>query len=1259
MPARAIPNLSDKAALSADGRLLVPMRLQALAVDDPENFKWADLTPQYNLLDATDPASLGCWLRPNLFDTPFEPPGVGIHLHWALPTAFSHIAHEPGKRVTFRPVPNRWLVVRLWENKQQKPSVLEHRAWMIEGDYLAEDGTNAWLTVGLADDGKSRRFDAGKRLGRSLSLQDYKEEAGRSPLTAVAPGNLAFSSFYPSCRNVFGFHDKDLDLRIGGSFCYIVVGWFTDPGVDPLSGCRDMGEWLERMGRLGWSVPVGTQVLPTRVLCHGTIGGVKWPPPEADKALAFPDFQVAIGNSALDAIAAYVDHKTTSEPVRRDRLLGQLQYATLQDQPPTARELYSDVFLERARLTGLRARMHERMFTALPAGTRWEIDRPARDAEQVAQKSQPALLELPQELAEMLQNLNRDQRDCDEQRRRLVGLQRDLFAQWHKRRLLARESMAREERGSRALALDESIASLTKQIELPKQSIAQLQAGIDRTTSALRKALAKNLDEALSGHVLIDRPMPRYWRANDPVLLMAGVRIPAMQDGASPLSCRVSGQTIAGLEVADVPGYGVAYIDADDLTKNESAGKPIQDLSPEGSSTIPEDFRDLLCEVLLLDPERAALLARIAHRKQTMSVPTEQQIQPLADALRNVQKDQAGDNFFVSEKRATNGAALAAFHAGLSASITAPSAWKPVFLLWDACYRPLRSDPPKDILKHWRFDDGAVDYTRAGPTSGTDEVTYQGYAPLSDTVGRGLANGNGAFPWAAEYPEDEFVFNALTGTSLVVQSLGGLTEALIQLDATLQLPPLIEKSVVVDEQISRLVGEQYTVAPLPDVLNGEPANFFPIRGGDLDIRRVWLVDTFGRIRRVIDRIADQDDNATPPDIYISRSLAVSGSTDAIRLGLSPRLAQPSRLLFRWLSADNDTQEFLGDRATQPICGWILPNRLDDSLLISDATGKVLGAVQSVIRTGGCDNRGIRWSKYPPAALDLAFSAKDLSQTPRPGADDIPNPHLRGFVNGLLKLADDAGVCRTPAFAQLLALIARLDESDPWSPASQDLSVLVGRPLALARASLRLDLLGPPAPDQSWSSPVGSGAARVTDVGFSVGLGDRRIASDGLIGCFVSDDYGALLLSQEIEPDGRTDSYFHHRDRVPVSCDPEKPAILLSLLLDPRSGVHLSSGILPTKLVDLPPELVATVLSKLEVPFLVAPVLGERRDDGLPDMPLPTNMPGTWSWTSRPVPGADAETVPIKSESAPARSLFASMALYEGWLGLRQQERDRT
>ena len=178
--------------------------------------------------------------------------------------------------------------------------------------------------------------------------------------------------------------------------------------------------------------------------------------------------------------------------------------------------------------------------------------------------------------------------------------------------------------------------------------------------------------------------------------------------------------------------------------------------------------------------------------------------------------------------------------------------------------------------------------------------------------------------------------------------------------------------------------------------------------------------------------------------------------------------------------------------------------------------------------------------------------------------------------------------------------------------------------------------------------------------FPVRIGDRRLGPDGVVGYFVDDGtetaHDRLRLSADEDSYQRDDAhyYFHDQRDLEIQCDPDAGPIKLTLLLDPTPGVHVVSGILPVNRVHLPQSLVAATLSDLEIPFLVAPFLGERVTD--PEsprrMPLPTTGDKEWTWKFF---GDAAETsqevreveVRVDTESSP--SLFATMALHEGWL----------
>jgi hypothetical protein len=1208
-----VPVLHRDAAIAADCSLLVPMQLQALPVpEDADPDSWADLSPRYDVLDAETPRTLGRDLRPDPFEDRSEPLlKPGIHLHWTLPAAFTHIEQKKGEKADFPAVPNRWLVVRLWE---ETPGALRYLAQIVKSDYLARNGTSPWLTF----DRIAGEFHAGDKIGRAVALDRYTEQSSEFELAAFAPGNLAFASFYPSCRNVFGFYDRQSDDQ-QKKYSYFVVGWFSEPAKEPLNECKDKSDWLRRMGKLGWTVPENTKALPTRILCHAAIDGVSWPPQEADKVGGFPRFELAVGGAAIDAIAALLSRRTAPQAGLRDRLLGQLQFALLQDRLPTPDEVTSGSLKERRQLTVLRSKLHEKAFTALPGGTRWEIDQPSRNGAQPPQQN-PPVVKLPPPLAKCLSDLNRKQRDYDLKQRGLAALQREIYFQWYKMRLLEQRTttLEEQERQRRIGILTQRIDDARPELNQLNDDLKQLGSDVKRIANDIRDAF--EAIPAWNGHVLVSRPMPRYWRANDPTLLLAGVNIPTIQGGQSPLICRVTGQTVSSFH-PQTAEFGAFDVQVDDF-KGENVVKEFFSKLP---ASMPPGVAELLCEALLLDPQRVRLLARLAHRKNPP--PPSVTIENLAGPLRDRLARRSRGDFTISNQRASDLGATTAFDAALSATALERSPFKPIFVIWEARYTPVTRQAG---LEPWRLDTDGVDYAPGQDAllQAQDAVVYWGYAPLGDSVGRGLQT-------KTKREIDEY-----TRAHMVVQSLGGFTEALLMHDATIQLPPLKENSRTIDEDKKQLVGDHYAVAPLAERLDKD--QFFPIRGGHLVINKLWVVNTFGRVRRVVDPV-----KGAAPSICISHSLAVAGSPQHIRL--APRLAQPARLLFRWLSAENDAQEFLGDSATQPICGLVIYNRLDRSLLICDTAGRPLGAVQSVLHPEGHDRRGIRWAKRPLEPIE-------------PG--DIPNPHLRGFVGGLLGLADaKTGKCTTRAFEDFLDLIRRIEDTEPRQAQRQALSVLMGRPLALVRASLRLDLFGPPAVDQGWGQldAAATASAGFTETPFEVRLGNRRKGPDGLIGYFPTDKdglthYELIRLAQnldELVPGDKTGhQYFRVNQAERVTCNPNAPAARLSLLLDPHLGVHISSGILPTKVIDLPAELVADALSQLELPFLVAPVLGERQPDSIPNIPLPSDMPGNWLWTWRPGPDSEAKCAPLSPETAPARSLFKTMALYEGWLALR-------
>jgi hypothetical protein len=342
--------------------------------------------------------------------------------------------------------------------------------------------------------------------------------------------------------------------------------------------------------------------------------------------------------------------------------------------------------------------------------------------------------------------------------------------------------------------------------------------------------------------------------------------------------------------------------------------------------------------------------------------------------------------------------------------------------------------------------------------------------------------------------------------------------------------------------------------------------------------------------------------------------------------LPPRLAQPARLSFRWLSADLGDQQLSDAAGETPICGWLLANHLDESLMVHAADGRALGVI---------DAAGT-WQQAP-GGDPLA-------------AADIPDDHLRRLVAHLLS--------RGAAFIGALheALDSALENIEPALPDREaDVALLVGRPLAVARAAIGLELRGRPAVDQGWNAFRTDlrGATRSDDgfpqVEVPVRIGDYRRLGDGLVGYWLESDDGyeetfyAPLSDPIDDPSIRT----HADGEVAITMSVAAPARELTMLLDPRGAVHATCGLLPVKSITIPAGQYAAAMGAIDVTFRVGPVLSPVARFAVP---VPDEPGHVWSWVER-----DGERWRTGEAGAPAADASppGPQELREGWLKLSE------
>jgi hypothetical protein len=330
--------------------------------------------------------------------------------------------------------------------------------------------------------------------------------------------------------------------------------------------------------------------------------------------------------------------------------------------------------------------------------------------------------------------------------------------------------------------------------------------------------------------------------------------------------------------------------------------------------------------------------------------------------------------------------------------------------------------------------------------------------------------------------------------------------------------------------------------------------------------------------------------------------------------MPPRIAQASRFTFRWLSAADDDVEVNTHPATTPICGWLVTDALDQSLLVYDSDGGMLGTILS--EPDPDKPAHARWDPAPGGKGAL---------TP----EDFVNIHLTRIVNHVLSQGADF------VDAMTASLETALDQIFPETTAGKgSVTLLLGRPLAVVRATVGLELKGLPAVDQNWrefldaehSADSGISAGKRDTAGFEavqfpVRLGDHTQITDGLAGYWRENSSGgfdadAVFQSIVREADGVIQDpniRFNDNPASILNLNLTGSATNVTLLVEPHAAIHASSGILPVKELTIPPELFTPALQNIEVTFRSGPII----TPGIQvRMPLSVEPGYDWSWIQK-------------------------------------------
>jgi hypothetical protein len=1189
--------------------LLVPIHLDALVLDEdkmvveamadfsrlPYCDGKADINP--------DVANISEEIVSPLFQNQNLPLKAGIHLHWSLPDALTRSRHKSDGQ-DFPRVPNRWLVTRTGDGGKE---------WIVESDYLhpaGEDHSATSVAIPYRRDDRARPF---RYMGRTMPLSDWPKNETKPEcyptLTAVGYGEPTFAAFYPNCHSVFGFYDPASFADVKGKQ-YEVIGWYSHPKEDFL------GEFLLAINKkvttndarikaleddFKWTLKLDDNHFPSQMLCYASlvIGEVA-----KDEKLDKPT-TIAVGNTGTEALSAYLADQLDGSKTNIEDQLEAIQLSAKLEH----RQLDIDTKFLEAR--------HEKGFNAISGGTLWTI-RPESTTTSAADVGNAQTeITLPDEMAQPLNAVNDLQQEYDRACQELESSRKQLFSDWYKYMLCAYPPEdARDEypdidevksyievnvdplnkriAQTGTLTVNDENGNISASVDCsaPASLAAELAAAVNELQGSVttHNLKAENANSALR---LKQISGPRYWQPTEPVVLIQGALVKASerhgQDGRSS-----DGLLETQILNADITDQGAANLRKNNLRKIRD--KVFKEVDPTGNFAFSKWDKQPWNPFLL---EWEVEVFPLANKSN------------LDPKTRRYASDFISDNFTVSENQVDlslkpdNGAITTAANIYSGRSILTPHAGIRLKKQIEAYLMPryYRAKSIPVTQQGTAFLDQHIDVVQTWYETNASSPNQADADTASTAIG---------------------AYKALMSLDCLSQSLGGFNEALLMHKQTMQLA--ISDPLGFDDyqDFAKSVGAAVSnsIYSAPEPLN----DFNPIRSGAMKIIQLRLVDTFGQIK----------DLALPEEVITSEPMTNPDSDFHVRL--APRLVQPARINFRWLAADSDEQEMNDHPATTPICGWLLTNKLDNSLMIYDNQGRALGSL---------DENAV-WESAPGGGPDAVNQI-----------DGIGNPHLKKMV------AHIKG-CGAGFLEQFISAVDNaLENIEPENFSQhQDIALLMGRPIALVRASVNLELQGLPAVHQGWNE-FRQDLQRDTrddngfsEVKFPIRIGDFKQFNDGLVGYWQenadagkSDWFYAPQSDDEQEiTDARIKTHRTAANDVlifqSVKSAPNIPSIL-SMLIDPRGLVHATSGVLPAKAISIPPDQYTAALQAIEITFLSTPIL---TDVGKMHLPLPAEAGYQWSWLQQDGPGGVIPKSAFAKFGSEAAGIWDEL-IGKGWIEL--------
>jgi hypothetical protein len=1212
-------------------RVLVPVDVQALYVPAGDTTKFVRLPCGITTPDNTPPEPMPDPLADGVTRDP------GVYLQWTPPDALLRGTLQPvpdgsTNRLGMPALPDRWVVIRILAPTNGTAPVIT--GWALEADTAKAIPLGQWPAASAATPG----------TGKSIA---------NGQLTGSVGGSVNWTGIYDASVNRFSFYDPLTDLAavapngvVDNLGSYVVGGWYSDATLDPLDVAQTEGSLAVRLADLNWSLMTDSE------------GGD----------------QVNQNRSVMAARRDTLNLKTAA------------RYAPAVSEPavsaganPKIVEAMSPV----AKFTPLTASFSDSAAAIIATEPRWPraslmngvvFGVPVAGPVVADQRPDPAAVDLAlghhgDDVAAVLAASGLGVVDPDERRameRLLSAFTGQVLAEMgtadgvvdteehqHGAGFTSLPggpgTVERLRKGAETGPLSMGRSGRSEAARIKAAQASPVATKINFRTGARTELYKATLADQRTALTTFDgtppvtepkvevrevtRPAPRYYIPLDPMLAVRSAKRSLRYASADRFSHDGKVQCLWPSQLATTaPGL----LDGRDYVPSLPTG------------AVPDEVLLLVQHAVISDPYLVPWLSAIESRRRgidpglilkRMSAEsavrfgttavydgTTAAFQPIS-APAAVQPAAS----FVARAQISDQLRRFSMYSGVDLSPVAVTTWSqpwaPLWLEWEVEFRV------GDRLDGWTLSQTDLDVAQAPPA--LTPQTFRGRATLHTGTAKTLAAS--IQQWLLEERQrdqnntgeiDDATAQALSQIAgqigyldVVTGSFDGLNEELLGLP--------VDPFGILTKRAGDVLQKPVPAGP-PTLL----------AGGELRLKRARLVDAFGR---TLDLPADQvkvvarDEKTGPPSALLMR----------------PRIQRPARWLFRLVDptladltpgagdangpAEATVDQINPEKMINPVSGFLLPDHIDESLEAFDTAGQPLGQLMHEPFGGG-----VTWEIAP---------GRSGPSDAGPGFDLQPTQRIVGLLAAGMVAADAQTREGKPAGpddeSALSAFLRAIDTTlwtvDTFAPfGNEHIAGLVGRPVAVVRATLRLDIDDDlDEVDLSDASQLAERQAAYRDLAdraFPIRLGELTRSDDGLLGFFVDDDYAHYHVVDKVIRDAAFDvrrgrgqlNQLGLTQQMPDIKPIKHPYIVaedellvrpgqvmrLTLLMHPASRVHLTSGVLPRKYLQLAHDWVQPGLAVMAPSARIGPVLIDPDKVRLPKI---SSFPKDQIWTRRSNP----------------------------------------